>query len=303
LGEILGKILSMLAIIAFGYTLKCFGIVKREDFRILSNILIHITVPACVILNFDNFIIEPSMAAIPLLCIVFFFITSSICYAVTRNAPASTRAFVLLNSTSYNTGAFTMAFAQTLLPASSVVAVSLFDLGNVPCCAVFSNIMAHSIMGKNKKISLRFVIHQLRHSFAFMVYFVICIKCLLHLPTPDFLLVPARLIAPANVVFAMLSIGVGMEFHFPKDEILLLVKCLLIRFLPSIPLALICWYLLPFDRYIRLALVMVSFSPSTLFGALFTRDLGGNYALANTAISTSIIITTIILTFVSVTMI
>ena len=303
MGEIFSKILSMLAIIALGYALKYFGVLKREDFRILSATLIHITVPAAVIVNFDNFIMQPTMAMIPLLCMTFFFIAAFFCRLITKHNSPSDKAFVLLNATTYNTGAYTMAFVQTLLPASSVVAVSLFDIGNSPCCAVFNNIMASSILGKNKKISLRFVIHQLSHSFTFMFYLIITAKCLLRLPTPDFLLVPAKLIAPANVVLAMLSIGVGMEFHFPKNEIMLLIKCLVVRFSLAVPMALICWYLLPFDKYIRLALVMVSFSPSTLFGALFTKDLGGNYALANTAISTSIIITTIVLTVISVTLI
>ena len=303
MGEIFSKILSMLVIIALGYALKYFGVVKREDFRILSTVLIHITVPAAVIVNFDGFIIQPSMAMIPLLCIAFFFLASGMCHMMTTKNTPTEQAFVLLNATTYNTGAFTMAFVQTLLPGSSVVAVSLFDIGNSPCCAVFNHIMAGSIMGKSKKIDAKFVVHQLTHSFTFMFYMIMTAKCLLRLPTPEFILVPAKLIAPANVVFAMLSVGVGMEFHFPKDEIMLLIKCLVIRFSTAIPLALICWYLLPFDHYIRLALVMVSFSPSTLFGALFTRDLGGNYALANTAISTSIIITTIILTVVSVILI
>ena len=53
---------------------------------------------------------------------------------------------------------------------------------------------------------------------------------------------------------------------------------------------------LPFDENVRLAMVLVSFSPSTLFGALYTAALGGNYPLANTVISVSIMISTAIMT-------
>jgi len=303
LNETFSKILSMLAIVAIGYALKFFGVLKREDFRILSDILIHVTFPAAIIVNFDGFIIKPEMAFIPFLCIGGFFCSSALVYLVTRRSSPQEKAFVLLNSTAYNTGGFSLAFVQTLLPAESVVAFSLFDIGNSPCASVFCNVFASTAAGQNKKITPKFVFSQLVHSFPFMFYFIITVKCLLQLPTPEFILVPAKLIAPANVVFAMLSVGVGMEFHFPKDQVAMLAKCMLIRYSMAIPLALICWYLLPFGLYVRLALVIVSFSPSTLFGAFFTEKLGGNYALANTAISTSIIISTIILTILTVSLI
>jgi predicted Na+-dependent transporter len=94
----------------------------------------------------------------------------------------------------------------------------------------------------------------------------------------------------------MLSVGIGMEINIKRNEIVQLLKCLGVRYVMALPLALLSWFVLPFDEYVRLALVLLAFSPATLFGALYTAALGGNYPLANTVISVSIIISTAIMT-------
>ena len=129
-----------------------------------------------------------------------------------------------------------------------------------------------------------------------MVYMTVTVVGLLEIPIPRFLLAPAELIAPANVFLAMLAVGIGMEINMERSELRTLLKCLGVRYAMAVPLALVSWFLLPFDENVRLAMVLVSFSPSTLFGALYTAALGGNYPLANTVISVSIMISTAIMT-------
>ena len=281
---------------ALGYFIKRIGLVKQSDFHSISNIIIYVTVPAAVLRNFNGFELDPSMLLISLLAIVFFFLASALACRVSRGAAKEERAFIVLNSTAYNTGAFTLAFIQALLPATCAVTVTVFDIGNSSTTAVFSYMVASMILEGRVKVTPRYVIHQLTHSFVFMVYMAVTVAALFRIPIPSFLLAPAELIAPANVFLAMLSVGIGMEIRIKRSEIMQLLKCLGVRYAMAVPLALLSWFVLPFDEYVRLALVLLAFSPATLFGALYTASLGGNYPLANTVISVSIMISTAIMT-------
>ena len=296
MGSVFVKILCMLAIMAIGYFIKRIGLVKQSDFHSISNIIIYVTVPASVLINFNGFKLDPSMLMISVLAIVFFFIASGLSLRLTRSQPKDERAFVLLNSTAYNTGAFTLAFIQALLPPACAVTVTVFDIGNCSTTAVFCYMLASMVLAGKTHVTPRYVIHRLTHSFVFMVYMTVTVVGLLEIPIPRFLLAPAELIAPANVFLAMLAVGIGMEINMERSELRTLLKCLGVRYAMAVPLALVSWFLLPFDENVRLAMVLVSFSPSTLFGALYTAALGGNYPLANTVISVSIMISTAIMT-------
>lgn len=286
----------MFVIIILGNVIRQAGLVKREDFRTVTNLQIYITLPAAIFLNFDGFQIDRSMIVLPILAVSFFFLACFVVILIEKRASRTDCAFLILNSTAYNTGGFAMVFAQTLLPAAGVVTVSLFDIGNCATTSVLCYIIASAVLSDKVKITPRYVLRQLTHSFPFLCYFTATALCLLHIPLPELILTPARLIAPANTVLAMLSVGIGMNLHISRSELKLLLKAVGIRYLMAIPLALICWFLLPFDQTMRTALLFVSFSSSTLFGAIYTAKIDGNYGLANTVISVTSIISTVIIT-------
>ncbi|MGE4353798.1 MAG: AEC family transporter [Oscillospiraceae bacterium] len=295
--EIFSKILCMLSVIVIGFFLKKIGIVSRDDFHVLSKILIYVTIPASVIVNFNGFEMEYSMLILPVLAIVFFLVGCLTGTQLVKGGSREDKAFMVLNASAFNTGAFTMAFIQALLPSICVVTVMIFDIGNCTSTAVLSYIIASAILeGGKARLSLKYIIHELFRSFVFMMYLTLTIMSMLHIGVPEIILAPARLIAPANVFIAMLAVGVGMEINIQPSERTLLIKALIGRYAVAVVLALISWFLLPFGHDIRLAMTLVAFSPATAFGAMHTATLGGNYALSNTFISVSILISTAIMT-------
>ncbi len=285
----------MFIIMGLGYAIKRAGLVRREDFRVLTTILLHLTLPAAVMVNFDGFEIQYSLFLLSAMAFSFYFIGCGVGLWFARRADKESRAFLALNAAGFNTGLFTLAFIQTLLPAAGVVAITMFDIGNTATTAVFCYMIAAAIVSGKADFSPRAVFRALTHSFPFMTYSFVTILCLLHLRLPEVILAPARLLAAANTPLAMLSVGIGMEIRFEWKDVRLLLNSLLIRYCIAIPMALICWFLLPFDHTTRLAMVMVSFSPATMLGAIFTQNLGGNYALASAVISVSGIISAVII--------
>ena len=60
---------SFMAVIILGYVLKKVGFFKEDDFYVMSKIMVKITLPASIIVNFSQTKMEPSMF---LLCLLGF---------------------------------------------------------------------------------------------------------------------------------------------------------------------------------------------------------------------------------------
>ena len=59
--EILTRAGCFVAIIIIGYVLRRIGFFKEEDFKVLSKIVLKITLPAAIISSFSGKEIDPSM--------------------------------------------------------------------------------------------------------------------------------------------------------------------------------------------------------------------------------------------------
>ncbi|MBQ3258329.1 MAG: hypothetical protein IJA67_13095 [Oscillospiraceae bacterium] len=65
--DILIKAGCFVAIIILGYTMKRIGVLKQEDFMVLSKIVIRITTPAAIAVSFAGKVIDLSLLLLILL--------------------------------------------------------------------------------------------------------------------------------------------------------------------------------------------------------------------------------------------
>lgn len=287
--DILVRAGCFVAIIIIGFFLRKIGFFKAEDFSVLSRIVVKITLPASIIYSFSGKDFDPS-----LLCLAFVGLGSGIIYMViayllNMRASKDQQAFEVLNTAGLNIGAFTMPFAQCFFGPMGVIATSLCDLGN----AMIGLGGAYSIaaMIKDKKgFSLKHLGKNLITSFPFDCYVVMTILALLHIPLPAPVVSCAEIIANGNAFMAMLMLGVGFHLSGNKSQINQIVRILSVRYLVSIALALICYFLLPFALEVRQALVILVFSPLPTAAPGFTHEINGDVGLSSALNSISIII-------------
>lgn len=62
--DILMRAECFIGIIILGYTLRSIGVFKEEDFRVLSTIVVKITLPAAIVSSFNGKEIDPAMLMI-----------------------------------------------------------------------------------------------------------------------------------------------------------------------------------------------------------------------------------------------
>ena len=292
--DILLRAGSFIAIIALGYFLKRIGMFKAEDFGVLSKIAIRLTLPCAIIVSFSGKQIDPALLSLPLLAFTFgaFYIAAG--YMLFRKSRREQQAFAMLNLSGYNIGSFTIPFAQSFLGPMAVVAISIFDTGNAFICLGGSYSLACSVKD-GSGISLGRILRALFRSVPFVTYLIMMTMSLLHIAAPRFVLSIAEIGSSANAFAAMLMIGVGFKLEAKREQLMTIAKMVAVRYSAAIVFALICYFALPFELYIRQTLVILAFAPIGASVPGFTGEMGGDVGLSSALNSICMIISIVII--------
>ena len=290
--NILIKAGCYIAIIILGIFLRRIGFFKESDFSILSKIVIRVTLPAALIVNAATREFSPDLLVLSLLGLGGGILYMAAGWLVSRHADKEQQAFDILNHAGYNIGVFVIPFTQSFLGATGVMIASIFDVGNAFICLGGAYGVASAVKD-GKGFDIRQVLKALSVSVPFLVHIGTVLMNLLHIPFPAPVVECAGIIANANAFLAMLMIGVGFKLSLEKSKLSRIFRALLIRYSIAAVLALCYWFLLPFDRLIRLTLVILAVSPIGSAVPGFTGDLGGDVGLSCNITSLTILISII----------
>lgn len=291
--DILTRAGSFVAIIILGYCLRKIGFFKAEDFTVLSRMVIRLTLPAAIVMNFVGKRIDVSMLSLGLLGLVTGLLYAGLGFLTNLRNSRDRKAFEMLNLSGYNIGTFMLPFAQNFLGSAGILTTSMFDIGNSFICLGGAHSLAAMVKDGNG-FSIKRVLIAMVTSVPLMTYVVMITMNLTHIPVPGFVISFAELIANSNAFMAMLMIGVGFKLECNRSQIGQITKLLSIRYILSIILALIFYFVLPLDLEIRQTLVILCFSPIASAAPAFTGELKGNVGLSSALNSISIVISIVI---------
>ena len=277
-----------IGIIILGYVLRRINFFKEQDFSVLSKIVLRITLPAAIIVNFAGKKIEYSMLVLTLMGAGIGAVYVALAFLLNRKKAKEDKIFDIVNLSGYNIGAFTMPFAQSFLGPIGVIATSLFDVGNACVCLGGSHGIA-KILKEGGKLSVGKIIKNLLKSVAFDTYLVMFFVNLLNFKLPTPILSFAEIIGNANAFVAMLMIGVGFKLGGDMTQIGRIIKTLSVRYAVGLIVALTSYFVLPFSREIKIALMILAFSPLPSSSPAYTEDLESDVGLSSALNSIAIL--------------
>ncbi len=283
-----------IAIILLGIFLRRIGFFKKEDFTVLSKIVIRVTLPAAIIVSAAGRQISLSMLAITVLGLGGGVIYMLLGYLLYRRGSAGEKAFGLLNMPGYNIGNFAMPFTQSFLGPAGVVSASLFDVGNAFVCLGTAYGLATAVK-QGGKPDWKPVLRALSRSVPFLCYVTTTVMNLCRIPFPEPVVSLAQIVGNANAFLAMLMIGVGFHLEAERTQLGKVAKILTVRFGVAAVLALVYYFVLPFGLETRQALVILAFSPISSATPGFTAELGEDAGLSSAINSISIICSIVII--------
>ena len=288
--DILIRAGSFIAIIFLGYFLRRIGVFKKEDFHLLSKIVMRITLPAALVCSFAGRELEYSMLLLSLLSLAFGLFMIAVACLLNRRWGRDAQAFAIVNMAGFNIGNFVLPFAQGFLGPVAVMAVSVFDVGNSFICLGGAYGVACMVKESGKKFSFRPIFRALFRSVPFITLMTMLLILLLHLSLPKPVLEFAGIISGANAFLSMLMVGVGFELSGDRTQLGAIVRTLLPKYLFGMVMSIVCFRFLPMPLAYRQALAILFFAPIPSAAPAFTADMGGDYGLASAANSIAILV-------------
>ena len=293
---ILVKAAGLVLMICAGYALKRLGVFHTEDANVLSRAIMNFTLPAALIVSFRDFRFETGYLALIALAAAVNLALLLLGLRAAKGRDAGCQTVYGLNVGSYNIGTFVLPLAQSFLPASAVVGVSMFDVGNAPFNLGLSYAVA-SARGRGERVQIGFVVKRLLRSVPFMTYLIMTAVSLAGLRLPGAVYDVASMVSGANAVLAMLMIGILFELRIERDKRRDVIRILLLRYVCNIAAAAAMWFV-PLPLAIRQVAVLSLLAPITTVSVVFCEMGGGDPAVYSVVNPLSILIS-LVLTFLA----
>ncbi|MBR4501619.1 MAG: AEC family transporter [Clostridia bacterium] len=283
------------AIILMGHILRRMNFFKKEDFAVLSKIVIRITLTCSIVNSFNGKSLDAAMLTMTLFGFGFGLSLAALAFFFSRRSSPGVRAFAVLNTTGVNIGNFVLPFAQSFLGAEAVMAVSLFDVGNSFFCLGGAYGLALAVSRGEKRIDMRPVFSALSRSVPFITYLLMTMLCAFRLTLPRPLMEFTGIVGNANAFLAMLMLGVGFNISPDREKIGLIIRILSVRFSLGIGLSLLSWFVLPMPFSLKQALAILFLGPIASAAPAFTEQMKGDHELSSAVNSLSIVISVLLI--------
>ncbi|MCI7703530.1 MAG: AEC family transporter [Clostridiales bacterium] len=284
------KPLSYVLLIVLGYALKRAGFFGREDYRLMSRIMINITLPCTIVRAFSGFSRDPQMFLIVGISFVCSMLPPILMYLATPGVDTRLRAYRMINIGGYNIGCFSLPLIEAFFGGTGVVAACMFDVGNAVMMTGGAYALTSTLLktGGETRESARDILMKFLRSAPFDTYLIVFLLMALNVQLPEAVYTLAQPAANANAFIAMLMIGMMFEPAGDRTKLTEAAHELAVRYAIAAVFALACYFLTPFSLIIRQTLVVLCFAPLSSLAPIYTDRCRSDTALASFTNSVSI---------------
>ena len=284
------KPLSYVLLIVLGYALKRAGFFGREDYRLMSRIMINITLPCTIVRAFSGFSRDPQMFLIVGISVVCSMLPPILMYLATPGVDTRLRAYRMINIGGYNIGCFSLPLIEAFFGGTGVVAACMFDVGNAVMMTGGAYALTSTLLktGGETRESARDILMKFLKSAPFDTYLIVFLLMALNVQLPEAVYTLAQPAANANAFIAMLMIGMMFEPAGDRTKLTEAAHELAVRYAIAAVFALACYFLTPFSLIIRQTLVVLCFAPLSSLAPIYTDRCRSDTALASFTNSVSI---------------
>ena len=277
------KPLSYVLLILLGYVLKRAGFFGREDYRLMSRIMINITLPCTIVRAFSGFSRDPQMFLIVGISFVCSMLPPILMYLATPGVDTRLRAYRMINIGGYNIGCFSLPLIEAFFGGTGVVAACMFDVGNAVMMTGGAYALTSTLLktGGETRESAGDILMKFLKSAPFDTYLIVFLLMALNVQLPEAVYTLAQPAANANAFIAMLMIGMMFEPAGDRTKLTEAARELAVRYAIAAVFALACYVLTPFDLVIRQTLAVLCFGPLSSLAPIYTDRCHSDTALAS----------------------
>ena len=288
MGQVNLAFITTLAFIFTGFLLKSGGIIKEQEGKILSRLLMHTTFPALMIVSTIHIDLNFRLFLIPLFAIGISAIMLTIAFFLFKKEKNSIRGVLTMGSGGWNVGLFGFPLIESIWGAKALLCAIMYDIGNTflafgvlyPIGNHFSDVTSRGKLNMLKKVLL------LPPVLGMIMGLTLNAS---NIPLPIILEEVLTTLAKANKPLVLLLLGIYLSFNLDKNQFNGILKVLSIRYGIGLLTILAIYLLLPKSLMssVLIALVILPVGMSVL---LFSDELGFDAKIAGTLANLSLLL-------------
>lgn len=301
MSTILLNAFGLFFIILIGFFLKKIGLVSKSDGKVLSTIIVTITLPATVIIGMNSMVITSDFITLAAIAIIMNLILVLTAKFLWRKDSYLNRVFFMYCVSGYNIGNFTLPFIQSFYPLA-LPYLFMFDVGNCIMIAGGSKILVESSHPDfDKKQATHLLTQTLLRSVTFMTYLIMVILRVFSVSLPTSAIDIFKLFSSANGFLSLLMIGIYLELYLPKSSLVNVLKILSWRYAFATLFAALFYFMIPFSNpLIKIVLTVLAFAPIPTFAVINSVSAGIQEEVTGFISSISILLSLGIMTVVMI---
>jgi predicted permease len=280
--------ITTLAFIFTGFLLKTGGIIREQEGKILSRLLMHTTFPALMIVSTIRIDLNFQLFLIPLFAIGISAIMLTIAFFLFKKEKNSIRGVLTMGSGGWNVGLFGFPLIESIWGSKALLFAIMYDIGNTflafgvlyPIGNHFSEVPSSGKLNMLKKVLL------LPPVLGMIMGLTLNAS---NIPLPNILEDVLTTLAKANKPLVLLLLGIYLSFNLDKNQFKGILKVLFIRYGIGLLTILAIYILLPKSLMssVLIALVILPVGMSVL---LFSDELGFDAKIAGTLANLSLLL-------------
>lgn len=290
MAQVLHDAALLLAIIVAGWGVKRLGWLAESDFRVLSLVVLRVTLPCALLTVAENVRLGASALWLLGLGLGINLVQEVAAYLVERRRGRQAQAFAVLNTGGHNLGLFTMPYLAGLVGPHAIPPALVFDITNSWGAGGTGYGWGLALAREDSPVTAGVIVRQMFRSPVFLTYLTILLLRLADVSLPGIVLDFTSLVGQANTFLAMFMLGVGLRLTLPRSRLATAVRLLALRYVITVAAALLTWYLLPLDAFTKMILCAVYFSPIPAMASGFTQEARGDVQLSAFMTSASILV-------------
>ena len=256
------RFIMILLLIALGYILKRIGYVKGSEAKVMTTIVLNVTLPAVVIVNLNGATLTPSLSLLPILMILYGIITKLIVIILFIKYNNEVRGTVAMLMASLNIGIFAYPLVEQMWPKYGLLYFGMADIGGAILMFGVTYIIAGYFKNAESTLNIKTIVLKCLSSIPLMTYIVMISLCLLTIKIPPIIIDFFDLLGKANLPLSMMLLGVLLDFKIERRYLPLTFKYVGIHYVLGLLFGSLVYFFLPVsDDMIKTTLILIWLLP------------------------------------------
>lgn len=252
----------ILTLIALGYILKRMRYISGKDSRVISTIVLNVTLPSVVIVNLNDVTLTPSLSVLPVMMILYGMITKILVVMLFLKYNNEVRGTVAIMMGSLNIGIFAYPLVQQIWPDVGLIYFGMADIGGAVVMFGMTYFAATYFKNMSGGLNPKYILKNLVKSIPLMTYVFMLLLNLFHLSLPQQVLRFFDVLGAANLPLSMLLLGVLIDFKLDRRYLPITLKYLGLHYGLGVLFGTLVYFFLPVsDDMIKTTLQLIWLMP------------------------------------------